>query len=478
MTYSYNPLSKRLDYNKHKEVKQLEDKFNIIDNESEHIFYVATTGSDITGNGTISSPFATIDKVLEFIPYNIKNNNCYVIKVANGTYDNFPNLNFNLGINSSIIIDGYEQAIEDHETEYTIDTIDIGDAFATINLSSSVFTIEEHYGKYILITSGSYAGYYFPIFKNTADSIITSNMLGYLLSNGDKFKVVVPGVNFINTEISILNIMGLNSSALFFNINITNDSSYEDILLNITGTSNFVFFCSSVNNTNGTNFNLIKAFTSNLNAYFLVSDNIKNNLSYLSLITAYPFGVESYLYYVCGLIIYDATNSHPVTDLLISYSKNTYINSIFVKGTILFYDGALVLEGALCNRLELLKTHGECILTSLGVFQDGEYIEFLRLSEYSNMKMNYCQFEGATNYVLNVVENSNIIKINDSTFVNATIEYFARIGFNCKIYLYDIPTSTNTINDVYFMRGSTASAFPIAGASVNDTECSYLAIKS
>ena len=456
MSYSYNPLSKRLDYNKGKEVKQLENKLEIINNESNNIFYVATTGSDTEGNGTIENPFATIDKALNYIPYNIKDNNTYVIKIANGTYDQFPNLHFNLGINSSIIIDGYEQLVEDHETEYTINTIDIGNAFSTINLSSSVFSIEEHYGKYILITSGDYSGYYFPIFKNTADTIVSTNMLGYLLLNGNKFKIVSPGVIFTNTESSIINIVGSYSSVIFFNLTVTNDNSYQDALLNIYGDTNYIFFGSNIKKESGTDFTLVKLFTENINNSFVVSDDIKNNLSYLSLISSYPFGLEEYLFYICSLNIYDETEPHPVIDLVISLSKRIYIGSIFVKGTILFYDGALTLEAALCNRLEILKTYGECIVTSVGIFQDGEYNEFLKLNEYANIKMNYSEFVGSANNAIYIIDNSKIIKINHSTFTNATVQYFISIGFDCRVLLYNIPTSTNSINDIYFIRSSSA----------------------
>ena len=48
--------------------------------------YVATTGSDNTGNGTSSSPYATITKALSTIPKNL-NGYGAAIYVAEGTYD-------------------------------------------------------------------------------------------------------------------------------------------------------------------------------------------------------------------------------------------------------------------------------------------------------------------------------------------------------------------------------------------------------
>ena len=53
---------------------------------AETTLYVATTGSDTTGNGTSSSPFKTIQRAVDILPKDLGGCFAYII-IANGTYD-------------------------------------------------------------------------------------------------------------------------------------------------------------------------------------------------------------------------------------------------------------------------------------------------------------------------------------------------------------------------------------------------------
>lgn len=63
-------------------------------------YYVATTGSDITGNGTQEKPYKTINKAIDSIPKNLNGHTC-TIKVAVGTYNEIVNI---IGFTAGIFI--------------------------------------------------------------------------------------------------------------------------------------------------------------------------------------------------------------------------------------------------------------------------------------------------------------------------------------------------------------------------------------
>lgn len=62
-------------------VKNLDSKFL----ETDTTVYVATTGSDVTGNGTESTPYATIEKALSTVPSNL-GGHTFMILIVDGTY--------------------------------------------------------------------------------------------------------------------------------------------------------------------------------------------------------------------------------------------------------------------------------------------------------------------------------------------------------------------------------------------------------
>lgn len=68
MSYTYNPHTKKLDFSEKSKVKSLENDLDIIKGEGQKTFYVATTGNDTTGDGTIENPYATVEKCMTLIP--------------------------------------------------------------------------------------------------------------------------------------------------------------------------------------------------------------------------------------------------------------------------------------------------------------------------------------------------------------------------------------------------------------------------
>ncbi len=75
------------------EWRDITTRQDLIDNDlikatASKALYVATTGSDTTGDGTSAKPFATIQRALDNVPKNL-GGNTYIINVSSGTYAGF-----------------------------------------------------------------------------------------------------------------------------------------------------------------------------------------------------------------------------------------------------------------------------------------------------------------------------------------------------------------------------------------------------
>lgn len=177
----------------------------MVDRRWRRFFYVnGTTGSDVTGDGSFGNPYATITKgyetALAQMLYTINGSatliDGFCVKVANGTYTDFPEtINLEFLRNGWLSIDGYEGPVTD-SGPFTVTTALENGTSETIDLVSTGagWTTDEHYLKYVLVTSGTAAGYTLPIYKNSADTIPTLKPLIGTLSPGDTFNIVTPGV--------------------------------------------------------------------------------------------------------------------------------------------------------------------------------------------------------------------------------------------------------------------------------------------
>jgi hypothetical protein len=477
MGYELNPFTHKLDKVKSEEVKDLDDRLDIITGEGQTTFYIATTGSDTTGDGTQSNPFATVDKAIEYIPINVPDNTCYTIKVANGEYDNFPNFHRNLGNNSNIIFDGYEQPIELNEEEYEIEDITSSNGKTKLSVSASM-TTDEYANRSIIITSGTYIGYIFPIISNGEDYILTIEPVNYLLSGTETFKFIEPGVIFsqsINTSMS-----GITndeySSIVFYNILFTfNDSIESDIKLVLSGNFYCPFF--NIKSYNGSAWMTVNIKNSILNQY--VNSSLSDNLSFLNNIQSYPFGSFGWLITVVNTIFFseigviDVSSTYPF--FIIYESTFTYIRGVIVAGQITCSNSSLVsLQYSILSSLWIefinnLSTEGCVIESNLNSY-------LIKFNNKADVYLKTTHLSGDTTYGILVDSKDSNIVTKTITTSNLTCDYFIKLDFDDKAIFDVTPNPTTGINDIYFSRSDSASAFPAAGNSVNDTECSYVAI--
>jgi hypothetical protein len=138
--------------------------------------YVATTGSDTTGDGSSGSPYATITKAYEQIPYKLTYP--VQIKISAGTYSAFPQvINHECDSTGQLIFDGVDGNTNDEE-DLTVSTVTAvhGTVSRTVAYDiqvsgSPAWTTNEHAGKFMYIKTGTDAGYYLGIWSNTADTL-------------------------------------------------------------------------------------------------------------------------------------------------------------------------------------------------------------------------------------------------------------------------------------------------------------------
>lgn len=476
MGFSFNPFTKKLDKTKSKEVKTLDDRLDILTGDGQTTFYVATTGSDTTGNGTLANPYATVEKCMEFIPIEVPDGMCYNIKVANGTYTEFPNLDRSLRGASNIVIDGYEHPIAIDSNTYEIQSVtSLAYSGTEITLTTSPFTADQHYGKFIRILTGTYAGYIAPIVRNTANVITTTYIFSALLSAGNTFEIVNPGVIFDLSEDRLFNINGNDySSIVFYNCIFKEASGYPgNYLLTTQGQADFSFFCCLFKGQDD-GYSFIKLQNRKLNT-IVMNPAILESLSMTKESLALPFGSSSYYFYLANLFAIQDYSAPDADDVIsITYNPNVYYLRLLTGGVINTYQSKGSLSDCICMKL-YVRGQSEFIIYNKVLIQNDESDSFIELVDKSRMNfINSIARGSSTNAFIKCINLSEILNFSGNDLSEVTVNYFANIGFGNKLYLSQTPDSTNNTNDIYFNRPASASAFPASGNSVNDGECSYV----
>ena len=190
--------------------------------------YIATTGNDITGDGTIGLPYYSLHKAIENIGH-ILNGTTITILIADGIYD-YSTMN-DLIIDKEMIVGGLGtttgikiKSQADINSAFTIE--DSGTFSALVDIDSNIhidtsksWTIDEHSGKFLrikTINSGSlpsngdgvsYTYRIIPILRNGIDWIETGFVQGGLSQSQDiaTYDIVIHNVilNFGTKYISI-----------------------------------------------------------------------------------------------------------------------------------------------------------------------------------------------------------------------------------------------------------------------------------
>jgi len=159
--------------------------------------YVETTGSDVTGDGTIGSPYRTISKALNSIEQFLSG--VFIIRVGTGTFAGYT-LRKNTAGSVRIIVWGTPTVLV-AETTATSGTTE------TITVTGAGWTPSAYAGKFIRMTAGT--GYLndtstnpqlnnlYPIIDNTADTL-TLPVFSSAFNNTSKFEIVEQGTIISN----------------------------------------------------------------------------------------------------------------------------------------------------------------------------------------------------------------------------------------------------------------------------------------
>lgn len=197
--------------------------------------YVATTGSDNTGNGTSSSPYATITKALSTIPKNL-NGYWATIFVESGTYD------------EHIAISGYMGGLVRFtaaaaNTNVSISSLSVLEQ-TVVELRNINLTITSHTGNNSLYVRGGDFRMY--------DGILT-------IANGAPYGIVgnYGAIIFINTCVV--------NNATEIAIVISNSSNA--MIWNLSGSQNGIGLNAHSGSTISYNNNTLTAATNTLTAY-------------------------------------------------------------------------------------------------------------------------------------------------------------------------------------------------------------------
>jgi hypothetical protein len=186
----WTPLTATLD----KKIEQTTEDLTI---------YVATTGDDITGDGSIGNPYATITYAYSLVPRIIRHR--VKIMIANGVYSDFPDVYNSYTDNSQLTFDCYEGVTVD-SGPYTVAAIpsDFLASATGVEVAGSPWTADSLYGKFIRFLDGPAIGYIQAIHHNELNTLVCQTILVADTSTlvGSTFEVVSIGVR-INVDHSI-----------------------------------------------------------------------------------------------------------------------------------------------------------------------------------------------------------------------------------------------------------------------------------
>ncbi|NIY13518.1 MAG: hypothetical protein GWM98_00815, partial [Nitrospinaceae bacterium] len=134
--------------------------------------WVSPLGDDTTGEGTESEPYRTPTRAFRDIPFQI--NHSVHVRFAGGTYTDFPSLVYHrCGKNGALFLEGLGLPTPS-AGPFTVSSYSLGVNFAytEIQVLGAGWSVDQFYNKWVRVTAGTAAGLIFPIFKNSADTIV------------------------------------------------------------------------------------------------------------------------------------------------------------------------------------------------------------------------------------------------------------------------------------------------------------------
>ena len=158
--------------------------------------YVATTGDDETGDGLVGSPYLTITRAYQDVPYTLRH--LVHIHVAAGAYTDWPEMIRNTyDAGGRLSFDGTAAMVDVDAGPYTIGggaPTQVGDSRAyDVPVVGGGLAVGGWDGLFLELLDGAAAGTLFAVIENDATDVRIQG--GYTMpSAGDTFKIVEPGV--------------------------------------------------------------------------------------------------------------------------------------------------------------------------------------------------------------------------------------------------------------------------------------------
>lgn len=344
------------------------------------IYVDGTLGSDETGDGSETNPFASLN-FLSTLPSEI--NHKYRILLLDDIIVGNIGVVSSLGSNGSISIIGV--GVPDIVTTsagagpFTIVSTNSLTADAKEINFAEVWGVDELYGKFLRVDSGAFAGYVVPIHKNYASQLLVRDVFGVGVLTGETVTIVEPSVSMhcqsfsISTKSVYEHQEWRGSRFVLANLNIDIRGSSEYVEQIVFGPDNLVFasFCriisgpgqsgifvclSNLNVSSPTDQNVLAMTNSGLTNLDLDLFNRTCGLSTYN--TDFPFiyaFAESYVRGSNHFASYDSRSRLLIqgnwrtisrcslSHIQISYSGGGYIDGIYFSGRA---DGASVTASA------------------------------------------------------------------------------------------------------------------------------------
>lgn len=451
------------------------------------IYVDGAAGNDVTGDGSVGSPYKTITKAYEQVPYVL----CHTvaIRIKAGTYTAFPNtvrnyaergtgtLGAPAGGEGQLTFEGIDPPTAvagpftvTAVTVYNVSTIHAGQ---TLIVAGAGWTPDQYYGKFIKMTSGVANGRYFGIYSNTATEIeMGVSQPWENIVAGDTFEIVTPSV-IVHTDKTVTfdhsTGSGKGTSTLGI-INVTFKTTVAPDYYPYVSQGNGLIIFSLV---------AFKMNTSN-RLFRLVGGGINSN------------------FFMDPSVLVDAGHGH--------YSQNSFVvmgedgavpttSNLWVEiGGGASVRGPIMLFGLICRneiRLENSACYiGKCLvesvnvdhraalqLTSSRIYQQiiAGAIYGIRVDDLSRVKLDGVRFDKVNADAILLTNGSSITLYAAETVLANTPGYGVRVGRMISM-VFDAAKCilSGTTGDIYWNQTSAAVTFPAAGNSVTDGQGSRM----
>lgn len=467
----------------------------VSDQYTQTDFYVSSTGSDTTGDGTEALPFATVENALSYVPQILKTR--YNIWIENGTYSSFPaHIKRECVGEGRLMIARNEAPVDVLAGPYTVVTATYSDSGSNVKISVSGTpfsddAIRSSIGGTVQVRmlTGSAAGFILPVHLNTT-SVITALSTVPGITAGDTFKIIEPGVKVKTTGRHIFEVDGNRRYGVFVMDGLAFESSFSEFAYVTTnpayescgdGVACFLN-CTFRSETD-------KAYVLAMSS---ASINGMNPISFTDI--PYYDDISGSLPY--GDDFFYLHHSFQANAMSAGTSGTTFAQHVgpFVingaNGTKIYQSGTTV--RGLCSRNMVyaearLSSFANCaaglLLAQYGIV----YVEGLSTYSWETYSVKAEKDVSITLYNLHtlhtVAKNCAVwlnymgkMPICEDIYQDTADEYIFKLGFNCRAELTDALSVNGTLADIYFTRGQKSEYFPPAGYSVTDGEASHFSL--